>query len=246
VLHSAQLEEIFDVKRMFRYLPLLLASASCIPFAAAQSTFDFNMGFGALQDKAPSSGLDVNPVSGIFFSCAFSTDPTCVKTSSLSGFMLGFGGNLMLWKHFGVGANVGVQLPQQTYATFQQQVVSTQTPGIAIKTRMTLYDFDGIYQPYRTKKVGIQLIGGIGGANLKFYEAESSTDALAGSSNISQYFESANHFQFHGGAGVQFFVTDHIFLRPQFDAYYVNNLTQFGSKLVTQEAVWVGYSFGGQ
>jgi hypothetical protein len=234
------------VKRICRYLPLLLASASCIPFAAAQSTFDFNMGFGAIQDKASTSGLDVNPVSGIFFSCAFSADPTCIKTSSLNGFVLGFGGNLMLWKHFGVGANVSIQPGQQTYAVFQQQVVSTQTPGISVKTRMTLYNFDGIYQPYKTKKVGLQLLGGIGGANLKFYEAQSSTDALAGSSNVSQYFESANHFQVHGGAGVQLYLTDKLFLRPEFDAYYVNNLNQFGSKLVTQEMVWVGYSFGGQ
>jgi outer membrane protein with beta-barrel domain len=234
------------VKRIFRYLPLLLASASCVPYAAAQSTFDFNMGFGAAQDKAPTSGLDVNPVSGIFFACQNATDPTCVNTKSLSGFMLGFGGNLMLWKHFGVGANVSFQVPQQTYATFQQQVVSTQTPGIAVKTRMTLYDFDAIYQPVKEKKVALQLLGGIGGANLKFYEAESSTDALAGSSNISQYFESANHFQVHGGVGVQFYLTDHFYLRPQFDVNYVNNLTQFGSKMVTQEMVWVGYSFGGQ
>jgi hypothetical protein len=152
----------------------------------------------------------------------------------------------MLWKHFGVGANVSIQPGQQNYATFQQQVVSTQTPGIAIKSRMTFYDFDGIFEPYKTKKANIQLIGGIGGANLKFYEAESSTDALAGSSNISQYFESSNHFQVHGGAGVQFYLTDHIFLRPEFDIHYVNNLSQFGSKLVTQEMVWVGYSFGGQ
>jgi hypothetical protein len=234
------------VKRIFRYLPLLLASASCIPFAAAQSTFDFNMGFGAVQDKAATSGLDVNPVSGIFFSCAFSTDPTCIKTSSLSGFVLGFGGNLMLWKHFGVGANVSIQPGQQTYAVFQQQVVSTQTPGVSVKSRMTFYDFDGIVEPVKSKKAALQFIGGIGGANLKFYEAESSTDALAGSSNISQYFESANHFQIHGGAGVQIYLTDHFFVRPEFDVHYVNNLNQFGSKIVTQEMVWVGYSFGGQ
>jgi len=111
---------------------------------------------------------------------------------------------------------------------------------------MTFYDFDGIVEPYKTKKVAIQFIGGIGGANLKFYEAESSTDALAGSSNVSQYFESSNHFQVHGGAGVQFYLTDHIYLRPEFDIHYVNNLNQFGNKLVTQEMVWVGYSFGGQ
>jgi hypothetical protein len=234
------------VKRICRYLPLLLASASCIPFAAAQSRFDFNMGFGAIQDSASKQGLDENPVSGIFFACGFSTDPTCIKTSNLSGFDLGFGGNLMLWKHFGVGANVTLQPGQQTYAVFQQQVVSTQTPGISIKTRMTMYDFDGILEPVKTKKAALQFQGGIGGANLKFYEAESSTDALAGSSNVSQYFESSNHFQVHGGVGVQIYLTDHFYVRPQFDVHWVNNLNQFGRSIVTQEMVWVGYTFGGQ
>jgi hypothetical protein len=204
------------------------------------------MGFGAVQDKAATQGLDSNPVTGVFFSCQFSTDPTCVNTKSLSGFMLGFGGNLILWKHFGVGVDVSLQPAKQNYATFQQQVVATQTPGFSIQSRTTFYDFDGIYLPYRAKKAEIQLIGGIGGANIKFYEAEQATDALAGAQNISEYYGSGNHFQVHGGAGVQFYLTDKIYLRPEFDIHYVTNMNQFGSKLVTQEMVWLGYSFGGQ
>ena len=234
------------MKRIFRYLPLLLASASCIPYAAAQSTFDFNVGFGAVQDKAASQGIDSNPVTGVFFSCQFSTDPTCVNTKSLSGFMLGFGGNLILWKHFGVGVDVSLQPGKQNYATFQQEVVSTQTPGFSIQSRTTFYDFNGIYLPYRAKKAEIQLIGGVGGANIKFYEAEQSSDVLAGAQNISQYYGSGNHFQVHGGAGVQIYLTDKIYLRPEFDIHYVTNMNQFGRNLVTEEMVWLGYSFGGQ
>ncbi len=234
------------MKHIRRYLPLVLAGAFSVPFASAQSTFDINIGFGAFQDSAASNGVDINPVSGIFFSCAFSSDPTCVKTSNLSAFDIGFGGSLMLWKHFGVGADVSVQPGKQTYATFQQQVVSQQIPGFALQSRMTLYDFDGIIQPVKTKKAALQIRGGIGGANLKFYENQTSTDVLAGTSNFSQYFESANHFQVHGGLGVQIYLTDHIFVRPQFDVHYVHNLSQFGRSLVTQETVWVGYSFGGQ
>jgi hypothetical protein len=234
------------VKRIFRYLPLLLASASCIPYAAAQSTFDFNIGFGAVQDTAASQGIDSNPVTGVFFACQTATDPTCVNTKSLSGFDLGFGGNLILWKHFGVGANVSFQPGKQNYATFQTQNVSTQTPGFSIQSRTTFYDFDGIVIPYRTKKVELQGFGGVGGANIKFYEAEQATDVLAGSQNISQYYGSGNHFQVHAGAGVQFYITDHIYLRPEFDIHYVVNMNQFGRNLVTQEMVWLGYSFGGQ
>jgi hypothetical protein len=152
----------------------------------------------------------------------------------------------MLWKHFGVGADVNFQPAKQTYATFQEQVVSQQQPGIALQSRMTLYDFDGIAVPVRTKKLALQIRGGIGGANLKFYFNQSQTDALSGSSNFSQYFESANHFQVHGGLGVQIYVTDHFFVRPEFDIHWVNNLNQFGRNTITQETLWVGYSFGGQ
>ena len=42
------------------------------------------------------------------------------------------------------------------------------------------------------------------------------------------------------------FVKDNIFIRPQFDVHYVPNLHQFGSNVVTEESVWVGYRFGGQ
>jgi hypothetical protein len=40
----------------------------------------------------------------------------------------------------------------------------------------------------------------------------------------------ANHFQVHTGAGVSLFITDHVFIRPQFDVHYVPGFTgQFGS-----------------
>jgi hypothetical protein len=234
------------VKHIRRYVPLLLAGAFAVPYASAQSTFDLNIGFGALQDSASSTGVDINPATGIFFSCTSATDATCVKTKSLSTFEMGFGGSLILWKHFGVGADVSFQPGKQDYAVFQQQVVSQQIPGFALQSRMTLYDFDGIFQPVKTKKAGLQIRGGVGGANLRFYENQSQTDVLAGSSNFSQYFESANHFQVHGGLGVQIYLTDHLFVRPEFDVHYVTNLNQFGRNVITQETVWLGYSFGGQ
>ena len=108
---------------------------------------------------------------------------------------------------------------------------------------MTLFDFNGIYQPISTKKVALKLRAGIGGANLKFYEAGSSSSVL-GNQNQSQYVQSANHFNVHGAVSVDIFVTDHIYLRPQFDIHYVPNLTQFGSSAVITGMMWVGYSFG--
>jgi hypothetical protein len=55
----------------------------------------------------------------------------------------------------------------------------------------------------------------------------------------------STHFQIHVGVGVSLFVTEHIFVRPQFDYHYVPSLTnQFGSNSVPSATVWVGYNFG--
>jgi hypothetical protein len=40
-------------------------------------------------------------------------------------------------------------------------------------------------------------------------------------------------------------VTSHIFIRPQFDFHYVPGLNnQFGSNMVPQGTIWVGYAMG--
>ncbi len=229
------------MKRIFRYLPLLLASAAYVPFAAAQSTFDFNVGFGAVQDKAATIGLDNTTLNN----CTLGSSTTCVSTPSLSGFMLGFGGNLMLWKHFGVGAEVSFQPGKQNYLALPV-VPGEGLTSDEIQSRVTFYDFNGIVQAFKSKKAALDFSAGIGGANIKFYENQSASTSLLGNQSFNQFAGSANHFQVHAGAGVQIYLTDHFFVRPQFDIHYVPNLSQWGNKIVTQETVWVGYSFGGQ
>jgi hypothetical protein len=228
------------VKLIRRYLPLVLAGAFCIPFASAQSTFDVNVGFGAVSDSAAKTGVDNTTLA----TCTNGSSTTCVSTPSLSGFMLSIGGNLMLWKHFGVGAEVSLEPGKQNYVALP--VAGTGLSSDEIQSRTTFYDFNGIVVPVKSKKASLQLSGGIGGMNLKFYENQSATTALTGSQSFSQFFGSSNHFQVHGGAGVQIYLTDHFFIRPQFDVHYVLNLSQFGRSTPIEAKVWVGYSFGGQ
>jgi len=231
-----------DVKRFSCYLPLLFVLLCSVQLVSAQSAFDLNMGFGAIQDKAASGQVDqsLNPC---VTTSTYVPVPPCVSTPSLSGFMLGFGGDLMLWKKFGIGGEVALQPGKQTYVDLSGSASSLGLTSLSIQSRMTLFDINGIFQPINTKKVALKLEGGIGAANLKFYESGGSSSVL-GSSSSSQYIQSANHLNVHGGVGVEIFVTDHIFIRPQFDIHYVPNLSQFGSKLVTTEMVWLGYSFG--
>jgi len=212
----------------------------CIRFASAQSGFDINIGFGAIHDKASSTQIDqsLNPctIADLY--------PPCVSTPALNGFMLGFGGDLMLWKKFGVGAEVAFQPAKQNYVDLTASAASAGLNTLSLQSRVTLYDFDGIFEPVSTKKVALKLKGGIGGANIKFYENGSASNSVIGNQNYTQFYGSSNHFNVHGGVGVQIYLTDHIFIRPEFDIHYVPNLTQFGSNVILQGMAWIGYSWG--
>ena len=227
------------MRRISRYLPLLSVLFCGVQLASAQSAFNLNLGVGAIQDKASASQVDqtLNTcTTGDLYG-------PCVSTPSLSGATIGVGGDVMLWKKFGIGAEVGFQPAKQTYVNLNASAAASGLNSLAVQSRMTLFDFNGIYQPVNTKRAALKLEGGIGGANLKFYESGSSSSVL-GNQNSSQYLASTNHFQVHGGVGVEIYLTDHIFVRPQFDVHYVRNLTQFGSNLVKTEMVWLGYNWG--
>jgi len=166
--------------------------------------------------------------------------------------MMGFGANLMLWEHFGIGVEVAFQPNKPTYASIPAEAplvsggVTVAGSGQAAYTfleRTTFYDFNGIYQPWKTEKAELQLAGGFGGASIKTYESESSS-SLLGNSNSTGLAGSSTHLNLHAGAAVQIYLNDHMYIRPQFDLHYVPNLAQFGTKIVTQEMVWIGYTIG--
>jgi hypothetical protein len=235
------------VRQICRYLPLSLL-LSLFPVANAQSQFDINIGFGAAQAKASSTPIEGYQLSNNFLnncSTSGSSTTSCftpVSTSSLNDFMLGFGGTVLLKHNLGFGIDFTTQPGKQTYANIP--AVGVNYPAFTIQSRTTFYDFDAVYQPISSKRASLRLFGGVGGDNLKFYESQSSTTALTGTQNYSQYAGSSNHFAANFGAGVMIYVTDHMFIEPQFKAHWVNNLTQFGTAFVTEETVWVGYSWG--
>ena len=163
--------------------------------------------------------------------CPNSSDPNCESLPRLNGFFLGFGGDLMLYKRFGVGFQASLQPSRETYGP--------------LSSRQTFYDVNGIYAPVTTKRVCLQLEGGIGGARTSFAYTQSGCVGTAVCSTSTEPVGSANHFDVNVGVGVQIFLTDHIFVRPAFDFHYVPGLTnQFGSDAAPEAMVWVGYSFG--
>jgi hypothetical protein len=222
------------VKRICRYLPILSLLLVCAPFAGAQSSVDFMMGFGTAHDSSNGGGIDNASSVNAYGACTpNSGDTYCQSNPGLSGFFLGFGGDVMLWKHFGLGATAIVQPARSNYGP--------------LLSRQAFYDFNGVYRPVSTKRVSLEVVGGIGGAHTGFGISESG--GCVGTAvcvpATTEPVGSSNHFDIHAGVGVSLFVTEHIFIRPEFDIHYAPGLTdQFGSNLVPAGMVWVGYSFG--
>jgi len=217
------------MKKLLVFAPLLF----CISSARAQSAIDFGIGFGSAWDSSSGQGIDnANSLTNPFGACTpGSGDPFCEKTPSLSGFFLGFNGDIMFKEHFGVGAEVSFQPSRQNYGPLQ--------------SRVSFVDVNAIYQPIVKKRATLQLLGGIGDGRTSFAYSQSSCVGTAVCTTASEAVGTATHFQLHFGVGLQIGLTDHVFIRPQFDLHYMPGFTnQWGSDAVPEASVSVGYHFG--
>ncbi len=221
------------MKRIYTYLPLVLLLA-CAPLARAQGSFDLALGFGTQHAKATGDGIDVNT----FEPCP-QASATCELTPSLGGLFMGFEGDAMLNKHMGFGGELNFQPSKGNYGPIQ--------------SRELFYDFNALYAPINRKNVQFRIEGGVGGAHFGTSYTATSCVGSAVCQSQTESVGSSSHFQVHVGAGVQFYVKDHFFIRPQFDfrevpglsaAYGSNSVYQYGSNQVLGFTVWFGYNFG--
>lgn len=203
--------------KIFRTCMPLLIGLSLAAGAYAQSNLDVFFGVGTARDS--SNGVNPNPFTNGTF-----TGP------EMSGTFGKVGADILLEHGFGFGGETDFRFGQTSYGP--------------VNYHPLFWDFNGIWAPGKGR-IQPELEAGLGGANLKFYYPASYCDAFAGCSSANQYLESSNHFQTHLGAGIRFYVTPHIFLRPQIDAHWVHNFFQFGSDWVPEYSVAVGWSFAG-
>jgi hypothetical protein len=181
-------------------------------------------------------------------SAATSTTPACPSQQIYDGFtgvcetaptmggVFGvFGADFMIKPHLGINAEYSFRFAQANYL-----------PDAGLNVRPAFYDFNAVYQPTSGDKRIVPVFeGGIGGAKLSFYATESCTPPLTCSQ--SEFYVSNNHFQVHGAAGVKVYVKSDIFIKPQFDIHWVDNLNQqYGRTTVPEVTVSIGYTFGRQ
>ena len=85
--------------------------------------------------------------------------------------------------------------------------------------RPILFDFNGVWQPRISKKVGADLFGGIGWQTTRFYLP------YCTSSFTCNNYTSSNHFLVDVGGGIRYYVWGHVFVRPEARFYHILNNT---------------------
>jgi hypothetical protein len=191
------------------------------PFVMAQTPqANFYFGLGTATDSSNGQAVDV-----------FGTG-NFLNTPKITGLFGTAGGGLMFTNHWGAGAQVSWRLGQGDYS--------------GVNYRPIFYDFNGIWQPVKSKRIVPEIQAGIGGVAVHFNASSQQCDALVGCSTINLGSESSSHFQAHASVAVRFYATPHLFFRPAVDAHWVNDFFQFGSNWVPEYSLGIGYSFGGE
>ncbi len=187
----------------------------CAAMAHAQSGFEAYFGLGTAHDGSTNQSLD--PLG--------TGNPQL--TPSMGGVFGTLGGGVMITPQFGVGAEVAFRFAQGDYS--------------GLGYRPIFYDFNGIWTPtLGEKRVVPEIQAGLGGVSMKFYGGAQTCDPFTGF--CSNALGSSNHFQLHAGVGVRFFLTQHIFVRPQFDYHWVRNFAEFKSDSVPAYSIAIGFS----
>jgi hypothetical protein len=154
--------------------------------------------------------------------------------SESGGLFVNFGANFILKHHIGFGAEVASRVRRAPYGVTNGSVFLGSIPY-----RPIFYDFNAVYGVTSIKrKIGGDLMAGIGAENLRFYTGSYSCNGF-GCTN----YQSSNHFAWHFGGDVRFYFWGHAFIRPEAHYYVVHNNWEFNNVNVSRFAVSIGYSF---
>ena len=139
---------------------------------------------------------------------------------NLSGDLVGFG-----HRRLGLSAETSFRSREANYAGYE-------------KYRPILTDLNIFFQPRLSKKLGLDLMAGVGVASTRFNLPASCN--LPGCIN----YTSSNHFMEDFGGGVRYYVWRHVFVRPEIRYYHIQNNAEFHSNNVVRIGASIGYTIG--
>jgi hypothetical protein len=145
------------------------------------------------------------------------------------GLYINLGGDVIFHRRLGLGFDAAWRASQGNYADSGQPY------------RPILFDFNGVYQPRLGKKVGADLMGGIGWQSTRFYGYQPTSSCV----NFGACYQSSNHFLVDLGAGIRYYAYGHFFIRPEVRYYRIfNNTSDFTSGNVIRVGASIGYTIG--
>jgi opacity protein-like surface antigen len=171
---------------------------------------------------------------------AFIGGSTLLSSTGTSGFpaekgglYISLGGDVVFYKHLGVNVETAWRATQGVYDY-----------GV-VNYRPILTDFNLLYQPRLSKKVGFDLLAGIGAADTRYYQPGPSTPGYPN-------YVSTDHFMEHLGGGLRYYVWHHVFVRPEVNYYHIQNNNNsnssgglnFNSNNVVRVGASIGYTIG--
>ena len=187
----------------------------------------------AIAQLASDQQVDVFIGGGTLLSSSASSSNSNGLPAEKGGTYLNLGGDAVFLQHrLGLNVETAWRATQGTYV-FDE-----------INYRPILTDFNLLFQPRLGKKVGLDLMGGIGAGSTRLYAPGPSTPGYAD-------YVSTDHFMEHLGAGIRYYPWHHLFVRPEIHYYHIqnnNSLTDngyFNSNNVFRVGASVGYTFGG-
>jgi hypothetical protein len=165
-----------------------------------------------------------------------------------------FGGNALL-SSGSCNANTGI-CPEKGgfYPSISADVIFHRRIGFNFETawkgsqgsyfgqpyRPILTDFNAMYQPKISKKVGLDLMAGVGWQSTRYYLPYCTNSFTCNN------FESSHHFLVDIGGGIRYYVWGHFFVRPEAHYYHiVNNTADFTNNDVFRVGASIGYTIGG-
>jgi len=113
-------------------------------------------------------------------------------------------------------------------------------PLVQIPYRPIINDFNVDFQPKLSKKLGLDILGGIGLQSTRVYSSDYSCSYVSCTN-----YTSSDHFLTHIGGGLRYYFWHHVFVRPEIHYYWINNNTNdFSSNNVLRVGGSIGYTIG--
>lgn len=152
------------------------------------------------------------------------------------GPFLGFSTNYLFKRNLGVQGEVNWRVTQGLYAN-------------QIPYRPVFWAFNAMYYHEFNNRISLEVLGGGGGQNVRFYSGTFNCDINGNCTN----YVSSNHLMVDGGAGIRLYFFHNFFVRPEARLYFVPNNNNggtatthpgFSSTYPVRYGAFLGYTFG--